>query len=181
MGGLPTPQAPLPPAIHEETHLTEIAPEPDFYVLVDIDDMTARMEWTMDDDETRLAVGTLEDLSEDARHYGSKAWTTPENTPRQIQSLIRRTTIRHLRNPDGFTVSRAGDETVGWSDKGDSNGRVEFSDKDIKTIRQIGGARAFLTVPIYAWNSGTPVIQGLVPDAAGGDPFPMYSHNTEPW
>lgn len=153
-----------------------IEPQP----LVDMEDLVARLEWTMDDDEARLAEASLEDLSDDARFYGSHAWKTPESTPRQVKSLVARAVARHLRNPDGFTVSRAGDETVGWTDKGDDGGVLAFTEREQKTLRQIAGKGGLTSVRVVAWGERDPVREGFVPTVSG-TPFPYYSSDSSPW
>lgn len=169
--------------LDELSSMEDLVPDNgDPYLLISVEELAATLEWTLDDDEMRLAQGALEDLSEDARFYGDGSWTY-DTAPRQVKSLVRRAVARHLRNPDGYTVSRAGDETVGWTDKGDSNGVLTFSDREIKMLRQMAGRRGVLSVDTYAYRSSMepdPAPLGLVPTAGGGDPFP-YFNDASPW
>lgn len=148
--------------------------------LVALDELKARLEWELDADEERLAGGTLEELSDDARYYGNATWASASTAPRQVKSLITRAAARFLRNPDGYTQSRAGDETLGWADRGEDAGTAAFTEKEIKMLRQIGGGSRLHSAPITAWGTTVQETHGFVPVAGGGDPFPYFNDGT-PW
>lgn len=144
----------------------------DPFLLVTPEDVAERLEWELDEDEHRLLLGTLEGLSDDARFYGSLAWTA-DSTPRQVKSLIIRAASRFMRNPDNYTVSRAGDETVNWSDRDGAGYSPEFSEREQKMLRQISGSKPGLfSVNVVNYVRDERAALELVPVEGGGDPFP---------
>jgi hypothetical protein len=151
--------------------------------LATLDELAPRLPFVMDPDEEREAAGALEDLSDDARHYGSHKWTAPINTPRQVIRLILKAAARHMKNPDGYTVSRAGDESVSWGEKGDNAGSAFFTPDEIKRLNELGGFRSnqFFTVNTFAYQSkAAPQNVGLVPSQGSSEPFQLFS-TEEPW
>lgn len=147
--------------------------------LAQVDDL--RLEWVLDENERRLAEATLEELSDDARFYGSDSWDSEDTAPRQVVSLVMRAAKRFLRNPDGYTQSRAGDETLAWTDLGHDAGSPTFNEREVKMLRALAGRSALTTVEITAWNSRRrPGAEGFVP-VVNGEPFPMFSSDTSPW
>lgn len=135
-----------------------------------------RLEWTLDDGEERIAEGALEELSEDARFYGKSSWTSPDSAPRMVRNIVLKAAARWMRNPDGYITSRAGDETLGWSDQGDRAGSASFTDREIKQLRQLSGHSNMLSVPVTAWGTELPDNEiGYVPTGNDGDPFPLYA------
>lgn len=154
--------------------------------LADLDDLIDRLDWTLDEDETRIAKTALEDLSDDARHYGRESWTTPATTPRMVSKMVLRAAVRYMRNPDGYTTSRAGDETLNWNeDRTGQAGSAHFNDREIKAFRQIAGATGIVSVPIYAFSkgraSGGPGWVSTGFTGTENKPFPMFADDTEPW
>lgn len=147
--------------------------------LVTVEELAARLPFVMDEDEKREAVGALEDLSDDARSYGRATWTTPATAPRQVKNMIRRAAGRHMKNYDGFTTSRAGDESVGWTDRGEQSGSAYFTAAEIKMLRGLSGRGGFTSVPLSGYQDTRGAV-GYVPAAGGGDPFPMFASD-EPW
>lgn len=149
--------------------------------LVTTDDLAARIEWVMEADELRLASGVLEDLSDEARFYGSNTWATPESTPEAVKRLILKAAARYLRNPDGYIQSRAGDETVVWSDKGHEAGVASFSPAEQKVLSQLAGQGGLISVEITAWNSQASAdTTGWVPTSITGErAFPLFSEDYE--
>jgi len=133
--------------------------------LATLTELEARLDFPLvdevsEDDRTSIAESALEDLSEDARHYGSPAWTDPQNTPAIVKSLILRAAKRYLVNTDGFEQSRSGDETVGWGNvtKDEQAGSAHFAPAEIAQIEKAGrGGRlpSFGSFGTYAWNSQT--------------------------
>jgi len=147
-----------------------------------LDELRDRLDWTLDPDEERLAASALEDASDEARMHG-RDWTT-EHAPRLVKTVVLKAVVRYLRNPDGYVSSRAGDETLTWSDRGDPNaGAVSFTRDEIALLRELAGKRAGLTsAPITAW-SQRPHRHGpgYVPVDGGGTVFPLFSHEDDPW
>lgn len=147
--------------------------------LATIGDLTARLEWTLDADETRAATGALADLSEQALHYGRSSWTDL-TVPALIKNTILAAAVRYMRNPDGYITSRAGDETLAWSDRGHDAGSAYFTEREIKLISAFADRAGIGSISVIAWGNKRQTI-GYVPVQGGGDPFPMFADVTEPW
>ena len=120
-------------------------------MLVSLDDLSARLPFVMDEDEIREANGALADLSFDAQTIGSANWTTPLDTPQSVKNLIVRAAARHMKNYEGYTMSRAGDETVQWQDH-DVAGQATFTKDEKSMLKQMGGKVPFIGgVGVYAY------------------------------
>jgi hypothetical protein len=151
-----------------------------------LDELKARLDWTLDADEERIANSALEDASDLATHYAGREW--PEGAaPRMVRTLVLKAAKRYLNNPAGYTQSRAGDETLGWNDsQGEDAGTVHFTGDEQRLLREIGGRKpGLVSVPVTAWNSvRRPVVVGLVPvaqPAPDAKPFPLFGDEVEPW
>lgn len=119
--------------------------------LATLTDLQGRLEWTLDPGEEAIATGALSDLSEDARFFGSRRWTST-TAPRQAKSLVLRAAARFMRNPDGFTQSRAGDETVAWGDRGEDAGTASFTEREQKMLGAMAGrGMGFTSVGVVAY------------------------------
>mgnify|MGYP003471663081 FL=1 len=90
--------------------------------------------------------------------------------------------MRFLRNPEGYTQSRAGDESVAWNDAaGENAGTVYFTEDEIKLLRSLAGkSPTVVSAPISAWGPQRKAPVGLVP-AEGGKPFPLFASEDDPW
>lgn len=156
-------------------------------------ELKGRLEWTLDADEERAATGALEDLSNWARHYG-RNWEA-DAAPLLVKTLVLGAAARFMRNPDNFTTSRDGDETVSWTDRGAQAAAQPFVESEIIALKALVRPVVFGSVGMTAWGPQrlrgadglTPVAgespfteDGLVPVEGGGDPFPLFS-NDEPW
>ena len=147
-----------------------------------LDDLRQRLDFDMDEAQERLALAALDDASEEARQYG-RDWS-PETVPRLVRTIVLKACVRYLRNPDGYTSSRAGDETLTWSDRGDPNaGALSFTRDEIALLRELAGRSTGLTsASVFAWSPrqhrrGS----GHVPVDGGGDPFPLFPGEDGPW
>lgn len=103
-----------------------------------ITELQSRLDWTLDTGEQSVAAAALADLSDDARFYGSARWDS-DTAPRQVKSIVLRAAARFMRNPDGYTQSRAGDETLMWSDMGEDAGTAHFNEREQKTLAALAG------------------------------------------
>lgn len=154
--------------------------------LVDLEELIERLPFIEGDPEAEAeGNGALMNLSDDARFYGSDDWVEPDSTPYQVRRLILRAAVTHMKNPDGFTQSRAGDEAVSWAD-GDVSSDAEFTDEQKRRLRQYAGFReggGFYSVGTFAYGrsgrAGPSV--GYVPVAGGGDLFPYFADTSGPW
>ncbi|MFE0771972.1 hypothetical protein [Streptomyces sp. NPDC058861] len=148
-----------------------------------LDELKGRLDWEPDEDEMRIAAGALDDASDLVATYG-RDW--PEDTaPRLVKTLVLKSAARYMRNPNGYTQSRAGDETLAWSDIGRDAGTVYFSREEIRLLEELAGRkRGIYSAPVSAWGTKLPLrdAAGHVPvDYAGGDPFPLFSDGAGPW
>lgn len=148
--------------------------------LVTIEELADRLSFVMDDDDEREAEGALTDLSDDARFYGSDAWSTPEAAPQMVKNLILRAAVRHMKNYEGYTQSRAGDETVMWTDRGHESGSAYFTEREKTQLAKMANRNTLFSVPVQAWGTKLPP-EGYVPVDGGGKSFPLFSSDTSPW
>lgn len=132
--------------------------------LATIEDLEARLDWVLDDLELSVAETALEDLSDDARFYGSSTWDEA-TAPRQAKSLVLRAAARFMRNPDGYTQSRAGDETLMWGDKGENAGSAHFTEREQQMLARIAGVNtsSIHSVELVAWGPRRETGPGYVP------------------
>ena len=153
-------------------------------MLVTLDELSARLPFALDEDESREAEGALADLSFDAQSFGSANWTEPAVTPQAVKNLIVRAAARHMKNYEGYTVSRAGDETVQWAEQ-DVAGQATFTDEEKRMLRQMGGRGPFIGgVGVYAYTNKPALPAVAVPvDYAPlmrTSDFPLFA-DEEPW
>jgi hypothetical protein len=148
-------------------------------MLVALADLEARLPFVLNEDEKREATGALEDLSFDAQSIGSARWIDELTTPTAVKNLILRAAARHMKNYEGYTMSRAGDETVQWADQ-ETPGTATFTEDEKSMLRTMGGNRKFIgSVTVVAHGSADRKI-GYVPTDGGSD-FPMFASESEPW
>ena len=150
-------------------------------VLFEVEALAEYLPFVMDDGEEREATGALEDLSDDARFYGSDSWEIPEVTPQPVINLVRRAAVRHMKNHEGFTQSRAGDETVTWTDRGEQAGAAYFTAQEKDALRGYAGHQKTLTSAVVTAYRTRPRCEvGWVPSEDGAD-FPYYASEDGPW
>lgn len=119
-----------------------------------VEELQARLDFTMNNMERGVAEGALEDLSIDARTYGRPTWQ-PLTAPALVRSLVLRAAARFMRNYDGYNTSRAGDETVGWHETGRQADTAEFHPREVAQLRALRGQTGFGTMPLTAWGNRT--------------------------
>jgi hypothetical protein len=146
-----------------------------------LDELTQRLDFTLDADETRIATAALEDASDLARSYG-RDWDAA-SVPRLVRTLVLKACRRYLNNPNGYTQSRAGDETLGWNDTaGENAGTVYFSAEEQKLLASLAGQAAGLaSVPVTAWGPQRKRPVGWVPVEGRGKPFPLFADEVSHW
>ncbi|MFJ2814359.1 hypothetical protein [Streptomyces sp. NPDC087294] len=148
-----------------------------------LDELKGRLDWELDEDELRIAVGALDDASDLAATHG-RDW--PEDTvPRLVKTLVLKSAARYMRNPNGYTQSRAGDETLAWSDIGRDSGTVYFAREEIRLLEELAGRKPGITsVAVFAWGTKQRghSAAGLVPvDYSPASPFPLFEDEASPW
>ncbi|MYV51854.1 hypothetical protein GT042_04900 [Streptomyces sp. SID3212] len=151
-------------------------------IYASLQDLLDRLDWEPDADELRVGTSALEDATELAIIHG-REW--PQSTvPRLVRALVLKAATRYLRNPSGYTQSRAGDETLSWSDAhGRDAGSVHFTREEIRLLEGIAGRKPGLTsVVVSSWGTKLrPKHVGRVPVDYAGDSFPMFSDEMNPW
>lgn len=164
-------------------------------IFATLDELKARLDWTLDADEERIATSALEDASDLAVYYVGRDFADVSSAPRLVRTLVLKACKRYMTNPQGLTQSRAGDETLGWNDsQGEDAGTVYFTDGEQKLLMEIGGRKGgIISVGVSAWNSniaryrnrprrhhGNDLPAGFVPSDSGKD-FPFYGSEDDVW
>lgn len=152
--------------------------------LATLEELTPRLAFVLDENEQREATGALEDLSFDAQAIGSPLWTDA-NVPQAVKNLVLRAAARHMKNYEGYTVSRAGDETVQWADP-DVTGQATFTKDEKQMLKQMGGKMPFIGgVGIYAYGQKPKAREGMVPVAYAPtverSMFPLFADDEGLW
>ena len=150
--------------------------------LATLADLKARCDWTFDADEERAAAGYLDEASDLARAYGRDSWEA-DTAPRMAKNIVISAVRRFMRNPEGYTQSRAGDETLAWSDLGRDAASIFLTNAEIKLLRSLAGGGGIRSSQVTAWGTRKVVEGGTVPVAGfpGEKPFPYYNDPVEPW
>ena len=151
--------------------------------LVSVEEVQAKLSYEMSPEDERECERSIEEMSDEARRIGSRRWGTPGVTPGSIKRLIVRSVARHMKNYDGFTVSRAGDETLGWADLGEDAGSAYFTDKEERAIRGVAGynTTGFTSVQLSFDQPVRRDAAGYVPVSSGGANFPLFPSEDGPW
>ena len=151
--------------------------------LATVTELKARCDWTFDADEERAADGYLEEASDLVRAYGRDSWE-PATAPRMVKNIVISAVRRFMRNPEGYVQSRAGDETLAWSDIGRDAASIYLTNAEIKLLRSLAGTSTLRTAQQSAWGPQRMKPQiGYVPVSGwpGEKPFPYYNDPIEPW
>lgn len=139
----------------------------------DLEDLQDRLDFELDEAQTRMAMAALEDASELARSYAGVNWQD-HLAPRIVQVTVLNVAARYMRNPDGLTTSRAGDETLSWADlKGKAS--LHFTADEMALLGKFGRRNTIGSIGTYAWRSGNSVPNGFVPTDPPGDLFPFFA------
>lgn len=148
--------------------------------LVSVDEVKARLEFELSDKQVQIATKALEDLSAEAAHYGSAStggvstWTSESTTPPFVRTLILKAAVRYMKNPDGYVLSRAGDESVQWSDRKNVMGDASFTEDEKKLLKDMGGRGGLHVMTTYVWSGRSRSSDVLyVPTRPGGAVFPL--------
>lgn len=147
--------------------------------LVELDELVARIEWTLSEEEERVATGALNDASELVRFYGLN-WTA-DNVPPLVKSIVLAAATRYLRNPDGYIQSRAGDESVGWSHDA-ATAYVTLTKSEQEILGRMAGRGGIASVPLNAWGTVDRSDRlGYVTTDPPGKLFPFFPTGDGPW
>lgn len=107
-------------------------------MLVTIQQLEDRMGRTLNNAQIRSGTAALDSLSTTAQFLAGRQWTTAD-VPQMVQVLILNAAERYLRNPDGFTASRAADEMVSWDSRGGPK-PAEFNEKEEDWLKALGNS-----------------------------------------
>lgn len=115
-------------------------------------ELAQRLDFDLDEKTTGIAQAALDDLSEDARFYG-RPWPDPAVAPPMVKRLVLGAAQRFMSNYEGFITSRAGDETVTWTDLGEEAGSPRFIQREVNQLRSLGGRDAgFASASIFTYS-----------------------------
>ena len=98
----------------------------------DVGDVEDRIDFELSDKEIRMVDARLEDASEMAKHLSGLPWTD-RNCPRVVRTIVLNAVTRYIQNPDAMIQSRAGDETLIWSDLGEQ-GSFYFTEQEREAL-----------------------------------------------
>src|SRR4051794_40804003 len=93
----------------------------------EVDDVQRRLDFTLDELEAESVLAALEDLSDEARFIAERDWEVVSTVPNLVRNTVVKAVARWAKNMNGYVQSRAGDETVVWSDLGPEAGAPEFT------------------------------------------------------
>lgn len=122
--------------------------------LVTSAELTSGSAEAYDADELREIDLTLASLSDDARLYGNSNWTDPSKCPQSVKNTILVAARRYMKDYQAFIISRAGDEQVQFTDRGEEMGSASFTEAEIKKLAKIAGVMksSMVAVPTTAWH-----------------------------
>lgn len=149
--------------------------------LVTLAELRTRLDWTLEVEEEGMALAALDDASNIVRAYGLN-WTRA-NAPALAKTVVAKATARYLRNPEGYSISRAGEEHVEWGRVEGSEPGVFLTQAEQKMIANLARPSGIYTAPVFAWNGNKELKaeqQGYVPTQHGSK-FPYYSLDDSPW
>lgn len=136
-----------------------------------------RLEGDVTDDVRSMIEEYLEDASDQARYYGTN-WTQA-NCPEPVKRLVALAVARFIRNPDGFTDSKAADESLGWQQLPDEYvGTVYFTPTEVERLQKMGNPRLPKFGSVQMAAHGTQLIPQDVHwpvSYANGKPFPLFT------
>lgn len=137
----------------------------------DVDELQQRISWELSEGERRTALLALESLSLQARAIGSESWVGGPSAMPALKTLTIGACARFMTNPEAYTLSRSGDETVQWSDK-HNTGRAQFDEEERAQIRALAGSTSFTTVGTFIYdNTPTGGCCCLASQGYGLDPY----------
>ena len=141
---------------------------------VTMEEVQARLGFDMDAPTTRLAQAAIAVGSDMIAEF--KAWTV-ENLPRSARRILLNAIVRYLRNPDGYNLSVAADERVGWQERDDIKpGELSFTEDEIKTLSRLSNRQSGIrSIQVYAFDSADTALSDTVyvPVLGASDkPFP---------
>lgn len=151
--------------------------------LATVEDVERRLEDEPTDRVYTMIEEYLEDASDLARFYGDSSWTD-EECPAQVRRIVASAVARFIRNPDGYTASRAADEMLGWGET-DDPGAIRFTDREITLLQQLAPVRvgAMGSIQVSNWGTKRRNRDIYVPWGHDRRPFPFIAvqHPSKAW
>lgn len=147
----------------------------DGVALASVDDLKSRLAFDLTPEEEREALGALTDLSDEARAHGRASWLTPDTTPQSVKNLILRAASRHMKNYEGFVMSRAGDEYLQWSDLKEKAGAAYFTDAEVTALKRMSGQSRLHSVGLFAWTQRESVEEDILVRTESGSTIPFWA------
>jgi hypothetical protein len=121
----------------------------------ELTDVQKRLDFALDEFEQNAVESALDDLSDEARFYAGQVWANLQEVPNLARVTVIKAVARWARNMNGYVISRAGDETVGWPEAAGEVGQATLSQREIKLLKAIGSGRtsvgAFGTISVVAY------------------------------
>ena len=148
--------------------------------LVTLEELEAKLGQVLDDEEKRDAEGALEEASMLVRHYGAP-WPDPAKAPQVAKTLVIRSVKRYLKNPDGYTQSRAGDESVAWDGLGDRAMAPYLTKAERQMAASAAGRGGVTSAPIQPWGELHEPKDEYIDVCGPGKPFPFYAWGVDTW
>lgn len=140
----------------------------------DIGDVEDRIDFDLDERQTRMVSARLDDASDLATQLAGISWTDA-NVPRVVRAIVLNSVVRWINNPDAITTSRAGDETLAWSDLGEK-GSFYFSEQELEALKGFTRTRApFGSISVTTWGTREPLDDTIWVPTSSGTPYPYLS------
>ncbi|PSL04130.1 hypothetical protein CLV30_106135 [Haloactinopolyspora alba] len=139
--------------------------------LVTLEALEGKLDRILDEDEQRDAEGALEEASMLVRYYGAP-WPDPATAPAVARILVIRSVKRYLKNTDGYSQSRAGDETVAWEE---AHPAPYLTDAEQKMAASAAGRGGIQSAPISPWGELRSRRDEYVPVVGSSEPFPFHA------
>lgn len=139
----------------------------------DVGDVEDRIDFELDDKQVRMVDARLEDASEMAKHLSGLRWSDT-NAPRVVRTIVLNAVVRWINNPDATVTSRAGDETLVWSDLGEQ-GSFYFTKQETEALGAFQARPKFGSMQVVAYrDTGLhDHVQYVYTNAEGkGEPYP---------
>ena len=123
-----------------------------------------------------VMAGVLEDASNLARFHG-KDWAI-EEVPGVVRSIVLNAAMRHMRLIEGVVTSRAGDETLTWTDMRELTGTVFLDEEQRNTLKALAGkGKRMWSQQITGWSSTEDTVPWKLFTAQGV----QYFATDDPW
>lgn len=145
--------------------------------LVPVSRLTDALDWDLSPAELADATDALEMASDLVRGHGLSTWTEV-NCPPLAAGVALAAAKRYMRTYEGLTQSRAGDETLAYTDLGERMLSVYLTDTEKATLSALVGRSAIVSVEVTAWRSKDIDTVGYVPVEGGEQQFPFFASDS---